>query len=301
VVLSTEEDHTGAIRLAEVTSRPTFKTKHIAVQYHFFREHLHEEIQVKIVDTTNQLADIFTKGLAAPQFHHLAARLMGWPYVAAIDQYWGTMREHSSDLETRRMRGSDAGDASGQGLIAGLIIGQGQLTRQAESSVVPPVRQVLWMDPIDDGRMVRGSIAQWNGARLPVELRLQQLQRLQLGRMQWYQVDLTTGLRQLYGRPTRLRLWYQVHTGTGLQQQPLGCRHLVVCEWVRHQQPGRRPARPHRLHRPSTQATWSRLSTSNGRQNYLVPGNKATQQRRPSTALPRMANIYVVPMLHSVG
>ena len=48
-------------RLAEATSKITFRTKHIAVKYHFFREHLSDEIQVKKVDTTNQLADIFTK------------------------------------------------------------------------------------------------------------------------------------------------------------------------------------------------------------------------------------------------
>jgi len=75
----------------------------------------------------------------------------------------------------------DAGDASGQGLIAGSIIGQGQLTRQAESSVVPPVHQVSWMDPIDDGRMVRGSIAWWNGARLRAGLRRQQAQGCRQG------------------------------------------------------------------------------------------------------------------------
>jgi len=60
----------------------------------------------------------------------------------------------------------DAGDISGQGLIAGLMIGQGLLTRQAESSIVLPIRRVLWIDPINNGRMVHDSIAQWNGARL---------------------------------------------------------------------------------------------------------------------------------------
>jgi len=215
---------------------------------------------------------------------------------------------------------------AGQGLTAGQRSGgPGLLSRQARSSLIQPVCQAMWMVSGHGSRLVRESTA-----KVPVELRLQWLQRLQLGRMQWYQVDLTTGLRQSYGRPTKLRLWYQVHTGTGLQQQLLGCRHLV-CEWVWQQQPGRRLARPHRcidmvhrlsgsyrlvpglwwqqvqghrqarLHRPGTQATWSRLSTSNDRQNYLVPSNKATQQRRPSMALPRMANIYVVPMLHSVG
>jgi len=70
----------------------------------------------------------------------------------------------------------DAGDASGQGLIAGTMIGQGLLTRQAKSNIVPPVRRVSWIDPIDDGRMVHDSIAQWNGTRLRAGLRRQQPQ-----------------------------------------------------------------------------------------------------------------------------
>ena len=143
------------------------------------------------------------------------------------------------------MRGSDAGHmTAGQGLTAGQRSGgPGLLSRQARSSLIQPVCQAMWMVSGHGSRLVRESTA-----KVPVELRLQRLQQLQLGHMQWYQVDLTTGLRQSYpatGRPTRLWLWYQVHTGTGLQQQPLGCRHLV-CEWVRQQQPGRRPARPHR-------------------------------------------------------
>jgi len=58
--------------LAEATNKIIFRTKHIAIKYHFFREHhLSEEIQVKKVDTTYQLADIFTKGLVAHQFQTL--------------------------------------------------------------------------------------------------------------------------------------------------------------------------------------------------------------------------------------
>jgi len=159
VVLSTVwEDHTGAIRLAEATSKTTFKTKHIAVQYHFFREHLHEEIQVKTVDTTNQLADLFTKELVAHQFQKLAARLMGWTYVGNDGISGEDSRKHSSGLETRQMRGSDAGDTSGQGLIAGSIIGLSLRSRQARSSPIQPVCQATWMVSIHGSWLVHGSV-----------------------------------------------------------------------------------------------------------------------------------------------
>ena len=72
------EDNTGTIRLAEAAHKVTFCMKHIAVKYHFFHSHLSDEVRVLKVDTTEQLADVFTKGLAQYQFEKLVARLMGW-------------------------------------------------------------------------------------------------------------------------------------------------------------------------------------------------------------------------------
>jgi len=93
------EDNNGAIQSAEdATKKVTFWTKHIAVKYHFFWEHLNDEITVQKVNTTNQIADLFTKDLAAPQFEYLASKLMGW-------NFW----EHYSSMETVWMRWSDAG------------------------------------------------------------------------------------------------------------------------------------------------------------------------------------------------
>jgi len=37
-----------------------------------------KQVRVQNVDTTEQLADVFTKGLAQHQFEKLEARLMGW-------------------------------------------------------------------------------------------------------------------------------------------------------------------------------------------------------------------------------
>ena len=54
-------------------------TKHIAIPYHFFRTKVQNlEIKVEGVDTTNQLADQFTKGLSQDMFERARNQLMGW-------------------------------------------------------------------------------------------------------------------------------------------------------------------------------------------------------------------------------
>ena len=72
------EDNMGAEELAKIPkNRP--RTKHIAVKYHHFREAVKIGIlMVERVDTTNQLADIFTKPLARVPLEHLRLRIMGW-------------------------------------------------------------------------------------------------------------------------------------------------------------------------------------------------------------------------------
>jgi len=55
------------------------RTKHIAIPYHFFRSKVENlEIQVVSIDTNNQLADQFTKGLPEEKFVRDRKRLMGW-------------------------------------------------------------------------------------------------------------------------------------------------------------------------------------------------------------------------------
>ena len=77
------EDNNGALGLA-TSPKLTPRTKHIAVKYHFFRSHISEtegdkkHVTIKRVDTKNQIADIFTKGLNAECFAHVRQLLMGW-------------------------------------------------------------------------------------------------------------------------------------------------------------------------------------------------------------------------------
>ena len=73
------EDNNGALTLA-TSPKMTPRTKHIAVKYHFFKSHVGAEkgIVIKKIDTAEQKADIFTKGLHAETFKHICKLLMGW-------------------------------------------------------------------------------------------------------------------------------------------------------------------------------------------------------------------------------
>ena len=72
------EDNQGAVTLANVP-KMTPRSKHIAIPYHFFREHVKKkEVEVKYIKTDDQLADLLTKGLVEVKFEGLRDKLMGW-------------------------------------------------------------------------------------------------------------------------------------------------------------------------------------------------------------------------------
>lgn len=72
------EDNEACLKFATLP-RMSPRTKHIAIPYHFFREKVAAlEISVLPVDTTNQLADQFTKGLREDDFVRGHTRLLGW-------------------------------------------------------------------------------------------------------------------------------------------------------------------------------------------------------------------------------
>ena len=72
------EDNNGALELArEPKYRP--RTKHIAIKYHHFREHVkNKTIRVVAIGTEEQIADIFKKTLEKVTFEYLRHKLMGW-------------------------------------------------------------------------------------------------------------------------------------------------------------------------------------------------------------------------------
>nr|GEV39103.1 hypothetical protein [Tanacetum cinerariifolium] len=54
------------------------RTKHIAVRYHFIKEHVEKGmIELYFVKTDYQMADLFTKALAVDRFNYLVRRLAG--------------------------------------------------------------------------------------------------------------------------------------------------------------------------------------------------------------------------------
>lgn len=74
------EDNAGALVLGKLEPRRmTPRSKHYAVKYHWFREHLGpRNIDLVKIASENQLGDIFTKGLGNVAFKRVRKQLMGW-------------------------------------------------------------------------------------------------------------------------------------------------------------------------------------------------------------------------------
>ena len=73
------EDNNGALQLA-LSPKLTPRTKHIAVKYHFFKRNIGEDkvITTKRVDSVENVADIFIKGVQGNLYSQLRKKLMGW-------------------------------------------------------------------------------------------------------------------------------------------------------------------------------------------------------------------------------
>ena len=72
------EDNRSCIRVAE-SPKFTPRTKHIAIKYHHFRKHVSDKtIAIFPINTSDQLADIFTKPLDRIVFTKLRKQIMGW-------------------------------------------------------------------------------------------------------------------------------------------------------------------------------------------------------------------------------
>lgn len=54
------------------------RTKHIAVKYHWFRSKIGENVRLERIDTSKNIADIFTKPLSRVEFENKRKLLMGW-------------------------------------------------------------------------------------------------------------------------------------------------------------------------------------------------------------------------------
>ena len=72
------EDNKGAETLASAP-KMNARTKHITIKYHHFREAVKAKyLQIKHIDTKDQLADILTKPVDRITLQHLRKGRMGW-------------------------------------------------------------------------------------------------------------------------------------------------------------------------------------------------------------------------------
>ena len=71
------EENNGAIVVA-TSPRMTPSSKHIAVKYHWFRQHVGKEFEIRKIESENQKADILTKGLQGQIFVRIRILLCGW-------------------------------------------------------------------------------------------------------------------------------------------------------------------------------------------------------------------------------
>ena len=78
--VSVHEDNSGALVLAE-TLLPQFtpRSKYYATKTIWFREEIHKRgIKLVKIETSEQLGDIFTKGLPQATFEYLRSKIIGW-------------------------------------------------------------------------------------------------------------------------------------------------------------------------------------------------------------------------------
>jgi hypothetical protein len=73
------EDNQGCLSMVNVPKMST-RNKYLSLKYHFFRSHIGESkgVVAKHIRTTEQKADIFTKGLPPEQFQVIRKLLIGW-------------------------------------------------------------------------------------------------------------------------------------------------------------------------------------------------------------------------------
>ena len=73
------EDNEACLKLANLElPYMTNRSKHIAIKYHWFRQHVGTAWSVHPISSKEQLADLFTKGFTGATFEGLRLRLMGW-------------------------------------------------------------------------------------------------------------------------------------------------------------------------------------------------------------------------------
>ena len=71
------EENNGSIIVA-ISPIITHKSKQIAFKYHWFSQNFGKEFMIQKIESENQKADIFTKGLQGQIFVSISKFLCGW-------------------------------------------------------------------------------------------------------------------------------------------------------------------------------------------------------------------------------
>ena len=73
------EDNNNTQNLAYSKGPPMMsRTKHMVIEYHWFRSMIGSNIGILCIDTKEQCANIFTEGLARFAFEQERKRVIGW-------------------------------------------------------------------------------------------------------------------------------------------------------------------------------------------------------------------------------
>jgi hypothetical protein len=78
--VSVHEDNLGALVLAEtLPPQFTLRSKYYATKTIWFHEEINRRgIKLLKIETSEQLGDMFPKGLAKPTFEYLQSKIIGW-------------------------------------------------------------------------------------------------------------------------------------------------------------------------------------------------------------------------------
>ena len=75
---STVHEYNNGSIVVPTSPRMNPKSKHIAVKYHCFRQHVGKESVIRKIESENQRSDIFTKGLQGQIFVRIIKLLCCW-------------------------------------------------------------------------------------------------------------------------------------------------------------------------------------------------------------------------------
>jgi hypothetical protein len=97
-------DNRSAMKIiTQHTAAEKGRTKHIDIQYHFIKERFHRgEIDIEYVESSQQLADLFTNALPGPAFRQAIMNHL-WTHLTPLDICIQLSKVHELELRNGAM------------------------------------------------------------------------------------------------------------------------------------------------------------------------------------------------------